>query len=605
MAKLARAVDRIRSGGASTRRKGSFGDNALLKVRLPEWRTKMVLGALSLGFLALAGKVVYLQAFSTGFLQKQGEARYARTIDLPASRGKIVDRNGTVLASSLPASSVWVEPDQFAARSDQKIQLAKLLSLSSKELDAKLSDEDRSFVYLQRQVDASIAEQISSLGIRGIHRQREYKRYYPEGETMAHVVGFTNIEDRGQEGIELALNSNLSGQAGHRRVIKDNLGRVVEDVIPLREPVNGQDVQLSIDSKVQFHAFTALKEAVKQYNAESGAVVVLDVVTGEVLALANWPTYNPNQRSRLSGQQLRNRVMTDTFEPGSTMKPFTTALALETGRVKPWTMIQTAPGKMTIGSHTIHDSHAHGLLSVEEILQKSSNIGTAKMALQMAPKEMWDFYANLGLGQAPKLGFPGAAAGRIRPFKSWKPIEQATMSYGHGLSVSLIQLARAYSVFARDGELLPVSLIRQNQAAPGVRVVKVETARAVRKMLEMAAGPGGTAPKAYVQGYRVAGKTGTAHKQENGRYVNKYVSSFVGFAPVSSPRVVVAVMIDDPKGKIYFGGDVAAPIFSRITNDALRALRVAPDAPMLPLKTTDLGISDSPALLSLTRGPQQ
>ncbi len=458
-----------------------------------------------------------------------------------------------------------------------------------KDLDKKLADEDSSFVYLQRQVEASVAEEIANLGIKGIYQQREYKRYYPEGETTAHVVGFTNVEDRGQEGIELALNRDLAGQAGHRRVIKDNLGRVVEDVVPLREPVNGHDVQLSIDAKVQFHAFAALKESVQALNATSGAVVVLDVQTGEILALANWPTYNPNQRQKLSGEQLRNRVITDTFEPGSTMKPFTTALALESGRVTPHTMIQTAPGKMTIGTNTIHDSHAHGMLSVEEILQKSSNIGTAKMALQMEPKEMWDFFAAIGLGQAPKLGFPGAVAGRIRPYKNWKPIEQATMSYGHGLSVSLIQLARAYSVFARDGELLPVSLVRQNEIAQGVRVVKPETARAVRKMLEMAAGPGGTAPKAQVVGYRVAGKTGTAHKLENGRYVNKYVSSFVGFAPVSAPRVVVAVMIDEPKGGVYFGGDVAAPIFSRITNDALRALRVAPDAPLAPLKTADLG----------------
>ena len=591
---LTGAVKRLRGDGASTRRKGSFSDNTLLRVKIPPWRTRIVLGALGLAFLALAGKVIYLQAFSTHYLQKQGEARYARTIDLPASRGKIVDRQGTVLASSLPARSIWAVPEQFAGRAEQKDQLAKLLGLSRKELELKLSDEDSSFVYLQRQVEASVAEQIAGLGLSGIYQQKEYKRYYPEGEVVAHLVGFTNVEDKGQEGVELSLNRDLAGHAGHRRVIKDNLGRVVEDVVPLREPVNGQDVQLSVDSKVQFHAYTALKEAVKEHKAKSGAVVVLDVVTGEILALANWPTYNPNQRQRLSGEQLRNRAITDTFEPGSTMKSFTTALALETGRVRPQTVIQTAPGKMSLGGFTIHDSHVHGALSVEEILQKSSNIGTAKMALQMQPKEMWDFYAALGLGQAPKLGFPGAVAGRIRPFKTWKPIEQATMSYGHGLSVSLIQLARAYSVFARDGEILPLSLIRQNAPIKGVQVIKPETARAVRKMLEMAAGPGGTTQKAFVSGYRVAGKTGTAHKQEDGRYVNKYVASFVGFAPVSSPRVVVAVMIDEPTGAHYFGGDVAAPVFSRITSDALRSLRVAPDAPILPLAPLTPGSPNTP-----------
>jgi cell division protein FtsI (penicillin-binding protein 3) len=330
---------------------------------------------------------------------------------------------------------------------------------------------------------------------------------------------------------------------------------------------------------VQYLAFAAVRDAVKEHKAKAGAAVVLDTVTGEVLALANWPTYNPNARSQLTGAQLRNRVITDTFEPGSTMKPFIAGMALESGKFSPKTQVQTAPGKLTIGSATIHDAHPHGVLTVEEIIQKSSNVGTVHMAMKFDRQHMWDLYSHLGFGQAPQMGFPGAVAGRLRPHKNWRPIEQATMSYGHGVSVSLIQMARAYSVFAREGELISVSMLKSDGQANGVQVFKPETAKAVLKMLEMAAGPGGTAPKAQVRDYRVAGKTGTAHKQEDGKYVNKYVSSFVGLAPASNPRLVVAVMVDEPSAGKYYGGDVAAPLFSKLTGDALRALRVAPDAP--------------------------
>jgi cell division protein FtsI (penicillin-binding protein 3) len=566
-----------------TRKRGRhvpFTENPLLKVRLPAYRSQVMMLFVAVAFIALAARAVWLQAFSQDFLQRQGESRYARTLELPASRGKIFDRNGVVLASSLPARAVWASPEQVEATPAQLASLAKLLEVREADLRNKLSDSDRTFVYLKRQVEPDVAARIAALEIPGVYQQREYKRHYPEGETIAHVVGFTNVEDIGQEGVELAKNTVLSGQPGSRRVIRDRLGRVIEDVGATREPHHGSDLALAIDSKIQYLAFNAVREAVREHKAKAGAAVVIDVRTGEILALTNWPTFDPNRRDKLSGAQLRNRVLTDTFEPGSTMKPFTAALALELGQVRPDTVIQTAPGRMRIGSSTIGDAHPHGALTVEEVVQKSSNIGTVKMALEMAPRQMWEFYAALGFGQAPRIGFPGAVAGRVRPYRSWKPIEQATMSYGHGMSVSLLQLARAYSVFARDGELIPLSMFRVDGLVDGVPVVRPQTARAVRKMLELAAGPKGTAPRAQIAGYRVAGKTGTANKQEDGRYTKKYVSSFVGFAPASDPRVIVAVMIDEPSAGKYYGGVVAAPVFAQITGDSLRALRIAPDAPM-------------------------
>ncbi len=566
-----------------TSRNVPFAANPLLRVKLPAWRSQAMMLLVAIAFVALTARVVWLQVFTQDFLQQQGAMRYARTIELPASRGKIFDRNGVVLASSLPARAVWAIPEQVEATPRQLAALAKLLGVGERELRRKLADDDRTFVYLKRQVDAALADRVAALQIPGIHLQREYKRHYPQGETVAHVVGFTNVEDVGQEGVELARNPELAGRAGSRRVIRDRLGRVIEDVRAVREPRNGHDLALSIDSKIQFLAFDALRDAVQLNKAKAGAAVVLDARTGEILALTNWPTYNPNERDRLTGAQLRNRVITDTFEPGSTMKPFTIALALELGEVKPSTVIQTAPGRLTIGSATIGDVHAYGPLTVEQVLQKSSNVGTAKIALGLPPQKMWEMYSALGLGQAPQVGFPGAVAGRLRPYRGWRPIEQATMSYGYGLSLSLLQLARAYTVFANDGELLPLTMFKVDGEPAGQRVLSTATARAVRGMLEMAAGPGGTAPQAQIAGYRVAGKTGTAHKRDGGKYVNRYLSSFVGFAPASDPRVVVAVMIDEPGAGKHYGGVVAAPVFARVAGDSLRALRVAPDAPMAKL----------------------
>ncbi|MBC3872403.1 peptidoglycan D,D-transpeptidase FtsI family protein [Undibacterium flavidum] len=567
------------SNGRNAAGKGvSFSSNPILEVKLPVWRSRLVLFFLFAAFVALMVRALWLQGITNEFLQKQGASRYARTLELSATRGKITDRHGQVLASSVPVKAIWASSESVLEAPSEKItQLAALLDMSEADLRKKLVS-DRQFVYLKRQAEQPLVDKVLALGITGIKTEKEYKRFYPEGEVMAHVVGFTNVEDKGQEGIELASEKNLAGKMGSRRVIKDRLGRVVEDIESVRPPHDGKDMKLSIDSKIQYIAYTHVKDAVEKFKAKAGAAVVLDVQTGEVLALVNLPTYNPNDRSVLTGAQLRNRVITDTFEPGSTMKPFTIALALETGRVKPDTLIETAPGVMMIGSMPIHDAHRQGTLTVAGVIQKSSNIGTAKIALQMPPKEMWEMFATLGFGQQPNIGFPGAVAGRMRNFKTWKPIEQATMSYGHGLSVSLLQIARAYMIFARKGDIIPMTFQQSTEMPVGTRIISEATAMKMREMLESVTLPGGTATQARVPGYRVAGKTGTAHKIEGGRYVNKYVGDFVGFAPVSNPRIIVAVMIDEPSSGGYYGGTVAGPVFAAITANVLRSMNVVPDS---------------------------
>lgn len=574
-----------------------FSTSPVLKVSLPAWRSKLVLFVLFVSFVTLAGRSLWLQGMSTEFLQKQGASRYERTLELPATRGKIIDRDGHVLASSVPVKAIWAIPDDVLQAPAPKLRsLADLLEMSEADLRKKL-DSDRGFVYLKRQVESEVSDKILALGIDGIQTRKEYKRFYPEGEVMAHVVGFTNVEDVGQEGMELAAQKTLVGKTGSRRVIKDRLGRIVEDIGSIREPHDGKDLTLSIDSKIQYIAYSQLKAAVDMSKAKAGGIVVLDVRTGEILALANLPSYNPNDRRILTGAQLRNRVLTDTFEPGSTMKPFTIALALETKRITPETTVQTAPGKLTIGTATIGDAHPLGLLTISQIIEKSSNIGTAKIALQMQPQEMWEMFTSVGFGQQPKFSFPGRVAGRVRPFKSWRPIEQATMSYGHGISVSLIQLAHAYMIFARNGEIAPLSLEKvagpPNGLVAGQRVISEKTALQLRTMLEAAAGPNGTAPKAQVPGYRVAGKTGTAYKIVDGKYVKKYVSSFVGFAPVSAPRIIIAVMLDEPSNGNHYGGGVAAPVFSAVAASALRALNVRPDSSVTNIIIPADGITES------------
>jgi cell division protein FtsI (penicillin-binding protein 3) len=527
----------------------------------------------------LLGRSLYLQRIDNDFLQEQGSSRYSREIDVPAHRGRIVDRFGDPLAISTPVKAVWAWPDQVVATPDQLRALAAALEMTPAALNQKLA-QGGDFVYVKKPVAPEVADRAAALKIKGVHDENEYWRYYPGGEVMSHVVGFTGDHDVGQEGLELAQQSWLGGKQGSRRVIINRRGEIVEDVKSIRAPQEGRDLALSIDSRLQYLAFREIKAAVDANKAHAGAAVMLDVKTGEVLALVNWPSYNPNNRIRVARDKMRNRALIDTFEPGSTLKPFTIAAALDAGKVRPGSIIDTAPGTLTIGRAIIHDAHREGALTVEQVIQKSSNVGAAKIALSLPAETMWQTLSATGFGATPMTGFPGEVSGRLRPAKSWRPIEQATMAFGHGISVNLVQLARAYTVFATDGELKPVSLLKVDGAIAGRPVISADTARAVRRMLEMVVLPGGTAPKAQVAGYRVAGKTGTAHKLEGRVYVDKYVSSFVGFAPASNPRLVIAVMIDEPTGGQYYGGAVAAPVFSSIMGAALRLLGVPPDAPI-------------------------
>jgi cell division protein FtsI (penicillin-binding protein 3) len=563
-----------------------YTSSPLLASRTPVWRSRLIVAAVALAFMGLAARAAYIQVVANDFYQKQGEVRFARTLDLPANRGRILDRNGLILASSIPAPSIWAIPEDVDLDKGQLQRLARLLDMPVTELSRKLDDDDKTFVWLKRQVDDGVAKEIAGLGLKGIYQRKEYKRQYPEGEATAHVVGFTNVEDNGQEGIELTFNKELAGRGGSRRVIKDRMGRVVEAVGETTPPADGRDLQLSIDSKVQFFAYQKLRDAVTVNKARAGSVVVLDAVTGEVLALANYPSYIPDKRRNLTGEQLRNRALTDTFEPGSVMKPFTIALGLETGRVTPQTLIDTGAGKLTITGSTISDSHPNGVLTVEGVIQKSSNIGTTKIAMQMQPREMWELFSQAGFGQKPQISFPGAVSGRLRPYKTWRPIEQATMSYGYGLSASLFQMARSYTVFSHDGEVIPVTMLKNSEPAMGTRVLSARTAGQVRKMLQMAAGPGGTGQKAQTIGYSVGGKSGTAYKQVGQGYGTdknrKYRGWFVGMAPIENPRIIVAVMIDEPSNGKYFGGDVAAPVFAETVQQTLRVLGVQPDMTVKP-----------------------
>jgi len=558
---------------------------------LPAWRANLLLLVMLAWFVGLAGRALWLQALNNDFLQRKGESRYSRVIEIGASRGMIVDRNNEPLAISTPVEAVAASPGDVEAEPAELRKLAKLVNISNDELRTRLSDTDREFVYLRRQLPPEQAERVVRLGIPGIFLQREHRRYYPAGEVMSHIIGFTGVDEKGQEALELAFESTLAGKPGSRRVIRDRLGRIVEDVESIRVPQNGQKLTLSIDARIQYLAFRELKAAVVAHRAKAGGIVVLDAESGEILAMANLPTYNPNNRGKLDAHRMRNRVVTDLFEPGSTLKPFTAAAALEAGLYKPETVIQTAPGQLTIGNRTIHDAHPQGALTVAQVIQKSSNVGTAKMGLALSSEALWSMFTRAGFGTQPRSGFPGEVSGRLRGYATWKPIEQATMSYGYGLSVSLLQLARAYTMFASDGVLYPVTLLKRDGPPQGTRVVSAQTALAVRKMLELAAQPGGTAPGAQVAGYTVAGKTGTAHKMEgNGYAANRYVASFVGMAPASHPRVVIAVMIDEPTGQ-YYGGAVAAPVFSQVAAGTLRFLAVPPDA---PAKTTVLNPENVP-----------
>ena len=581
----------------------NYANNSSLRLKLDAWRARLMLVLLMMAFLVLAGRAVFLQGLHNGFLQQKGEARYGRVIQLSANRGMVADRHGEPLAISTPVESIWASPEDVEATPQQQRELGKLLNLGVAEVRDRLNNGDRNFVYLKRQISPELASRVMGLKIPGLFQQREYRRYYPAGEVMAHLVGFTSVDEIGQEGLELAYQKWLTGKPGSRRVIKDRLGHIIEDVGSVRMPREGRDLTLSIDAKLQYLAYRELKTAVEVNKAKGGALVAIDVITGEVLALVNQPDFNPNNRGKVPGAQTRNRGLTDTFEPGSTLKPFTIALGLESGKYRPDTVVETAAGRLTIGRATIRDAHPDGNLTVAQVIQKSSNVGAAKIALSLEAEQMWRLFNGVGFGTIPKTGFPGEASGKLRPYKTWKPIEQATMAYGHGIAVSLLQLARAYTIFADDGNLHDLTFVKnsgadsfgKNRVAGASRpVISPGTARAVREMMEAVTQPGGTAPRAAVTGYRVAGKTGTAHKQEGRGYAhNRYVSSFVGLAPASNPRLIIAVMLDEPAGGQYYGGTVAAPVFSAVMGGALRMLGVPMDS---PLRSAALPLSSIPVI---------
>lgn len=550
------------------------------QIALPPWRSRVLFVLLLSGFAALLGRGIYLQGIHNEFLQQKGDARYSRVIDINAHRGMLSDRNGERMAISTPVESVWASPQDVVATQKQVMQLALLLGMNANELSKRMFDSSHDFIYLKRQLPPEQAEKVVRLGIPGVSLKREYRRYYPGGEITAQLLGFTSVDDNGQEGMELSMQDKLTGKAGSQRVIKDRRGHIVEDVASVRAPKEGSDITLSLDNKIQFVAFREIRQVVEVYKAKSGSVVVLDAKTGEVLALANWPSYNPNNREKPSVNALRNRAVTDLFEPGSTMKPFTVAAALDLGKISPGTVINTEHGVYAVGGRKIHDTHPEASLTVAQVIQLSSNVGASKIALSMKPEQMWHALSESGFGALTGSEFPGEAAGKLRDYKTWQPIEQATMSYGNGISVNLLQLARAYTVFANDGELKPVTLLKQDIPTIGPKVFSAKTVHEVRNMLETVVQPGGTAPLAQIVGYRVGGKTGTAHKLEGGHYVNRYVASFVGLAPASNPRLIVAVMVDDPSGEQYYGGQVAAPVFSHVMSAALRLLNVPNDAPL-------------------------
>jgi len=555
----------------------------MLSPRLPAWRSKFVVFITFTAFAALAGRALWVQVVNHDFYLQQGQKRYQRTLELDATRGRIVDRNGALLAVSLETFEIWANPRLVDEAAHEP--LAKLLGMPVAELRRRLSG-DRSFVLLKRQVDAETASHIDEMATGGITLIADSKRFYPEGESAAHVVGFTDIEDNGQEGVELAANARLRGTPGRREVIRDRLGRVILEPRERVLPKDGETVQLTIDRRVQQLAYAQLKAAVAKHHAEAGSVVVLDARNGDILALANWPSYDPNDRARLTGRQLRNRAVVDTFEPGSTIKPVVVALAMDQHKVNPGTLIDTSPGTYRIGTATIHDTSNHGRMTVAEALQKSSNIALAKLALNLPAQTIWGKYQDYGLGQRPAVTFPGAAAGRVRPWARWRPIEQATMAYGYGLSTSLLQIAQVYTAYAGDGTMYPARLLRGPEdaqsdagATTAHSVTTPSTAAAMRGMLEMATSEGGTGRAANVEGYRVGGKTGTARKQIGAGYAkNRYRALFVGMAPMSAPRVIVAVMIDDPAGRAFYGGTVAGPVFSGVTAGTLQLLGVPPDA---------------------------
>ncbi len=543
-------------------------------------RATLVMAFFGLVAASLVARAVHLQVLDKEFLNRQADTRHLRTETIVAHRGAILDRNGEPLAISTPVDSIWVNPKQFATAIDRVPQLAAALDVKPEILLHRITRSmDKEFLYLKRHLVPQKAQQVLALDLPGINVQREYRRYYPASEVTGHLVGFTNIDDVGQEGLELAANNWLSGESGSKRVLKDRLGRSIENVESIRPPHHGRDLHTSIDLRLQYLAYRTLKSAVKSHNARSGSVVIIDVLTGEVLAMVNQPTYNPNDRSQFAAARYRNRAITDIFEPGSSIKPLIIAAALESGQYRPDSIVDTSPGFVMVGAKKIEDSRNLGRINLTTILARSSNVGVTKLAMTLQPDQLWDTLTQFGLGEMTSSGFPGESAGMLTHYSHWKPISQATIAYGYGISVTPLQLAQAYGAFGNDGIMQPVSLFAIDKASGGERILSSDTATAVRGMLEEVVRPGGTATKASVDGYRIAGKTGTAWKFAIGGYSeHKYISIFAGLAPASNPRLATVVVIDEPGGELYYGSDVAAPVFADIMSESLRLLAVPPDA---------------------------
>ena len=543
---------------------------------------------LVLGALLLFMRALQLQVLNQDFLRGQGEARHARTVPVAAHRGMLLDRHGEPLAASTPVDSVWVNPQEFSATPAQFRALSRLLGTPSDAINSSIyARAGGEFAFIKRQINPEAAQEVLALKIPGLALQREYRRYYPAGEVTAHALGFTDIDDKGQEGLELAYDNVLHGTPGKRKIIRDPFGHVVEEVESIREPEPGRDVILSIDRRLQYIAYRELKAAVQRHHAQAGLAVVLDVQTGEVLAMVNQPSFNPNNRYELHGRHTRNRVATDVFEPGSTVKPFTVAAALESGKYRPTTMIDTAPGLFRVGNATVRDMHNYGRIDVTTVLQKSSNIGVSKMALEMPAEQIWNAFTRAGFGQKTLSVFPGEAGGVLRHFRHWGDVERVTASYGYGVSVTALQLVRAYAALADGGRLRPVSFTRVADRAKiantGDPVFRSELTAQLRRMLESVSHDGGTGTEGRVAGYRVAGKTGTVKKSHDGGYTDRsYLAVYAGFAPVGNPRLAMVVMIDEPQGDAYYGGQVAAPVFGKVMSDALRLLNIAPDGIVTP-----------------------
>ncbi len=536
---------------------------------------------------SLVARAVHLQVLDKEFLNQQADTRHLRTEKISAHRGTITDRNGEPLAISTPVDSIWVNPKELAPEIDSVPKLARILGLDSELLMRKIAfSTDKDFLYLKRHLSPDKAQEALALNLPGVNVQREYRRYYPAGEVIGHLIGFTDIDDKGQEGIELAFNHWLAGESGAKRVLKDRLGRSVENVESIRPPHHGKELRTSIDLRIQYLAYRALKSAIQAQDAESGSIVILDVKTGEVLAMVNQPTYNPNDRSQYSAERYRNRAITDIFEPGSSIKPLVIAAALESGDYRPSSVIDTAPGYVVVGAKTIEDSRNLGRISLTTILARSSNVGVTKLAMTLQPDRLWNTMSKFGLGSLTSSGFPGESAGQLTHYNHWQPISQATLAYGYGVSVTPLQLAQAYSVLGANGMARPISLVALDQPGEGEQSFSRETAIAVRRMLEEVVRPGGTGTKASIAGYRVAGKTGTAWKFAAGGYSkDKYISIFAGLAPASDPRLAAVVVIDEPGGELYYGSDVAAPVFADVISESLRLLAVPPDA--LPARDPD------------------